>query len=341
MTQTRNALMALLAAGLGLSPAAQAAAQEVNVYSSRHYDNDSALYDQFTAATGITVNRIEGEADELIARLKAEGANSPADIFLTVDAGRIWLADQEGLLSPVDSEVLEERIPDYLRHPEGHWFGLSQRARVIFYAKDRVANPPQTYEALADPEYEGQVCIRSASNIYNLSLMGAIIEHQGEEGARGWAEGLQSNLARAPEGGDTDQLKALVSGACDIVVANTYYYARAKASAVEGLSEAVDQIGWVMPNQDTSGTHVNVAAAGVTANAPNRENAVAFLEYLTTPEAQAFFADQNHEFPVVPGVEVGPIAAEYGDFKRDTLNLSLLGINQPKAQAIFNEVGFP
>jgi iron(III) transport system substrate-binding protein len=341
MQPFRTPLAALACAALSLGLAAAAAAQEVNVYSSRHYDGDAELYDRFTEASGIKVNRIEGTPEELLARLEAEGANSPADVIMTVDAGRIWLADQKGLLQPVENAVLEERIPPHLRHPDGHWFGLSQRARIIFYAKDRLDTPPQTYEALADPEYQGKVCIRTASNVYNLSLMAAIIEHQGEEGARGWAEGLKTNLARAPEGGDTDQLKGLASGACDIAVSNTYYFARARAEAVEGLSDAVDTIGWVMPNQDTTGTHVNVAAAGVAANAPNRDNAVAFLEFLTTPEAQAFFANQNHEFPAVEGVAVGPIAAEFGDFKRDAINLSLLGINQPKAQAIFNEVGFP
>ncbi len=324
-TTTLSALA--LAVALGFGPA-MASAQEVNVYSSRHYDNDTALYDEFTAATGIKVNRLEGQPDELIARMKAEGVNSPADVFLTVDAGRIWLADQEGLLQPVESEALIERIPENLRHPDNHWFGLSQRARVIFYAKDRVENPPQTYEALADPQYKGQICIRTASNIYNLSLMGAIIANDGEEGAKAWAEGLKANLARAPEGGDTDQLKGLVSGACDIAVSNTYYFARAQAETVEGLSEGVEGIGWVMPNQETTGTHMNIAAAGVAANA-------------TTPEAQEFFANQNHEFPVVADAEVGPIAAEFGDFKRDTLNLNVLGENQPKAMAIFNEVGFP
>lgn len=341
--QSLSISRALIAAALAVGLAAQAGAQEreLNIYSSRHYDNDTALYDMFTAATGIRVNRIEGTPEEIIARMKAEGVNSPADIVLTVDAGRIWLADEEGLFQPVDSAVLNARIPEHLRHPDGHWFGLSQRARVIFYAKDRLENPPQTYEALSDPEYEGKVCIRSATNVYNLSLMSAIIEHDGADAAKGWAEGLQKNLARAPEGGDTDQLKGLVSGACDVAVANTYYFARAQAETVEGLSDAVDQIAWVMPNQETTGTHMNVAAAGVAVNAPNRDNAVAFLEYMTTPEAQEFFANQNHEFPVVEGVPVGPIAAEYGDFKRDTLNLSLLGINQPKAQEIFNEVGFP
>ncbi len=332
---------AVVAAAVAALAAVPAAADEVNIYSSRHYDTDEALYSGFTEATGVTVNRIEGTPEEMIARMQAEGANSPADIFLTVDAGRIWLADREGLLQPVSSEVLEERIPDYLRHPEGHWFGFSQRARIIFYAKDRVENPPQTYEALADEEWKGRICIRSSSNVYNLSLMSAMIEHHGEEGAKAWAEGLLANLARPPEGGDTDQLKGLVSGACDIAIANSYYYARALAEPVEGLSEAADTIGWVTPNQETTGTHVNVAAAGVAANAPNKENAVAFLEYLTTPGAQEFFANQNHEFPVVEAVEVGPIAAQYGDFKRDTLNLSVLGENQPEAQAIFNEIGFP
>lgn len=324
-----------------LAVAAPALSQELNVYSSRHYDSDDSLYEAFTQATGIEVNRLEGEADELIARLEAEGANSPADILMTVDAGRIWRADEMGLLQPVSSEVLEERIPEALRHPEGHWFGLSQRARLIFYAKDRVENPPQTYAELADPQYEGKVCIRTSSNIYNLSLMASIIANQGEEAATNWAEGVKANLARAPEGGDTDQLRGLVSGACDIAVANSYYYARALSEPVEGLSEGTDGIGWVFPDQDGVGTHVNVAAAGVTANAPNRDAAIAFLEYLTTPEAQAFFADQNSEFPVVPDAPVGEIAASLGDFRADELNLNALGENQAKAQEIFNAVGFP
>lgn len=330
-----TALLALVAG------AAPALAQEVNIYSSRHYDTDEQLYTDFTEATGIAVNRIEGTADELIARLKAEGANSPADIILTVDAGRIWLTDQEGLLQPVDSEVLNERIPDYLRSPDGDWYGFSTRARVIFYAKDRVENPPQTYAELADPAWEGKVCIRSSSNIYNLSLMGSIIAHEGEEGAKAWAEGVLANLARPPEGGDTDQLRGLVSGICDVAVANTYYFARAQAEPVEGIGADVEKIGVVFPNQETTGTHVNIAAAGVAANAPNRDEAVQFLEYLTTPSAQGFFANQNHEFPVVAEAEVGEIAAALGAFKPDTLNLNALGENQAKAQAIFNEVGFP
>lgn len=334
----RPALLALLLGALAL-PAG--AAQEVNIYSSRHYDTDERLYSEFTAATGIEVNRIEGTTDELIARLKAEGANSPADILLTVDAGRIWLADREGLLQPVQSEILDSRIPAAFRHPDDHWFGFSTRARIIFYAKDRVPNPPQTYDALADPEWKGRICIRSAMDVYNLSLMSSIIAHEGPDKAKAWAQGLYDNLARQPEGADIDQLRGLVSGQCDIAVVNTYYFARTLAETVEGVSGHTDDIGWVFPNQATTGAHVNVAAAGIVINSPNRANAVKFLEYLTTNEAQAYFANQNYEFPVVEGVPVNAIAASLGTFKRDDLNLSLLGENQPLAQQIFNQIGFP
>jgi iron(III) transport system substrate-binding protein len=318
-----------------------ATADEVNIYSSRHYDTDEQLYSDFTEETGIQVNRIEGSPEELIARMQAEGANSPADIFLTVDAGRIWLADKDGLLQAVNSPTLDERIPEHLRHPDGHWFGLSQRARVIYYAKDRVENPPQTYEALADPQYKGQICIRTSSNIYNLSLMASIIANDGEEAARAWAEGLLANLARAPEGGDSDQIKAVVSGECDIAVANTYYFFRGIGNEEEGIIEGVDNIGVVFPNQDGRGTHVNIAAAGVAKNAPHPDAAITFLEYLATPEAQAYFANQNYEYPAATDASVAEIPASYGTFKSDTLNLSALGENQPRAQAIFNEIGFP
>jgi iron(III) transport system substrate-binding protein len=329
------------AAGLAAIAAFPAVADEVNIYSSRHYDTDEQLYSDFTEATGITINRIEGTPEEMIARMQAEGANSPADIFLTVDAGRIWLADKDDLLQPVTSEVLNERIPAHLRHPDGHWFGFSQRARIIFYAKDRVAEPPQTYQELADPKWQGKVCIRSSSNVYNLSLMSAMIAHEGEEGAKEWASGLLANLARPPEGGDTDQLKGLISGACDIAVANTYYFARGLATEVDGLSEGIDNIGWVFPNQETTGAHVNIAAAGLAAHAPHPDAAIAFLEYLATPEAQAYFANQNFEYPAVADAAIGEVPASLGEFKADDLNLSVLGENQPAAQRIFNEVGFP
>ncbi len=341
LSRTTLALALTAATAFSAALASPVAAQEVNIYSSRHYDTDEQLYSNFTDATGIKVNRIEGSADELIARLKAEGPNSPADILLTVDAGRIWLADREELLAPVQSEVLTERIPAHLRHPDGHWFGFSQRARVIFYSKERVAEPPRTYAELADPKWKGKLCIRSSSNVYNLSLMGSIIAHEGEAAAREWAAGVLANLARPPEGGDTDQLAGIVSGVCDVALTNSYYYARAVAEDVKGVTGSTDRIGWVFPNQETTGTHVNIAGAGIVASSPNRENAIAFLEYLTSPQAQEFFANQNFEFPVVEGVAMNPVAAAFGPFKADDLNLSILGENQPKAQAIFNEVGFP
>lgn len=338
---TRTGIAALLAASTILTATQAVAEGELNIYSSRHYDADDQLYASFEEQTGITVNRIEADADELIARLQAEGQNSPADVFLTVDAGRIWRADEAGLLQPVESEYLESRIPAYLRHPDNHWFGISQRARIIFYDKEDVSNPPLTYADLADDQYEGQVCIRSSSNIYNQSLLGSIIEHEGEEAAKEWAAGVVENFARDPQGGDTDQLKGIISGECDIAVTNTYYFLRGLAGGVEGLSEDIDRIGWVFPNQSTTGAHVNVAAAGVTAHAPNRENAVKFLEYLATDDAQAFFANQNNEYAAVPGIALAEVPARLGLFRQDDLNLSVLGENQPKAQQIFNEIGWP
>ncbi|MEM8570054.1 MAG: Fe(3+) ABC transporter substrate-binding protein [Pseudomonadota bacterium] len=338
--RSKSAIFASVAI-IGLTSGVSVFANEVNIYSSRHYDSDFELYETFTEATGITVNRLEGEADELNARLQAEGAQSPADILLTVDAGRIWRADELGLLQSVESDVLNARIPEHLRDPEGRWYGLSMRARVIFYDKDRVANPPQTYADLADPAYEGQICIRTSSNIYNLSLMAAMIENEGEDAARDWAAGLLNNLARSPEGGDTDQLRGIVSGACDIAVSNSYYFARALSEDVEGLTGMTDNIGLVFPDQEGNGTHVNIAAGGIVTNAPNMENAIAFMEFLTTPEAQAHFANQNNELPVVAGAPIGEVVASLGEFKHDELNLDFLGANQARAQEIFNEVGFP
>ena len=333
-------LATALAAFLSLSTTAEAQG-ELNLYSSRHYDTDERLYSDFTEATGIEINRIEGNADELIARMEAEGANSPADILITVDAGRIWRAEQKGLLQAVDSSVLEERIPPALQHPENRWFGFSSRARAIFYAKDRVPNPPQTYAALADPAYQGQVCVRSATNIYSLSLLASIIAHEGEEAARAWAEGVKANLARAPQGGDTDQLKGVVSGECDIALANTYYFARAlREPPVEGLSEGIDTIGWVFPNQETTGTHINISVAGVAAHAPNRDNAVKFLEYLASDRAQEYFSAGNDEFPVVEGAALSPNVAALGPFKADELNLSALGEYQAEAERLYNETGW-
>ncbi|MHA3914782.1 Fe(3+) ABC transporter substrate-binding protein [Halovulum sp. GXIMD14793] len=334
----RLPLLSLFA--LGLFAGSAVAQGELNLYSSRHYDTDEKLYSDFEEQTGIKINRIEGKADELISRLMAEGDNSPADVLLTVDAGRIWRADNAGLLSQVDSEVLSSRVPAALRHPDGKWFGFSTRARVIYYAKDRVDTPPQTYAALADPQYKGKICIRSSSNIYNQSLLASIVEHSGEEAATDWAKGVLANMARDPQGGDTDQLRGVVSGECDIAIGNTYYFVRGLTGQVDGLTEGIENIGWVFPDQDGNGTHVNVSAGGVVKNAPNRENAIKFLEYLTTESAQQYFAAGNNEYPVVEGIEKVSALESLGDFKRDDLNLSALGANQTTAQKIFNAVGW-
>ncbi|MEO1331019.1 MAG: Fe(3+) ABC transporter substrate-binding protein [Pseudomonadota bacterium] len=334
------AAIALAATALGASPIAASAQGELNLYSSRHYDTDERLYSGFEEATGIKINRIEAGADELIERIRAEGANSPADVLLTVDAGRIWRADQAGLLAPIESETLNTRIPQHLRHPGGHWFGFSQRARIIFYDPERVPNPPRTYEALADPQYKGLVCARSSSNIYMLSLMASIIAHKGEEAATAWGEGLLANLARDPQGGDTDQLRGIVSGECGIALSNTYYFARALRTEVDGLSDGIDKIAWTFPNQSDRGAHVNISVGGVVKTAPNRENAIKFLEYLTSREAQEYFSAGNDEYPAVPGVGLSPSVAELGLFRQDPINLAAYGENQAKAQAIYDVIGY-
>lgn len=331
----------LCALSLALTVAAPALSQEVNVYSSRHYDSDDALFDTFTEKTGISVNRIEAKADELIARMEAEGANSPADVFLAVDVARMARAEAADILQPFKSEVIEARVPEHLRHPGNLWFGLSQRARIIFYARDRVANPPQTYEALADPQWKDMVCIRSSSNVYNQSLLASLIEIHGEDAARDWAAGIVANMARPPQGGDTDQLRGLVSGECDIAVANHYYFLRGFDKEIAGLTPGIDGIGWVWPNQDGRGTHVNLAVAAMAAASPNPENATALLEFLTTDMAQTMFANSNNEYPVVPGVEGDESTARLGEFKADTTtSTAAFSRNAATAQAIFNEVGW-
>lgn len=318
------------------------AAGELNLYSSRHYDTDERLYSNFEQTTGIKINRIEDKADALIERMKAEGANSPADVLLTVDAGRIWRADQAGLLQAVESDVLNARIPQWLRHPEGKWYGFSQRLRILFYDRDKV-NPLdiQSYESIADPSMKGMVCTRSSSNIYMLSLLSSIIAHKGSEAAAQWAEGVWNNRARDPAGGDTDQLRGIASGECAISVSNTYYFARALRKDVKGLDEdAMSRIGWVFPNQGTTGAHANISGAGVAKHAPNRENAIKFLEYLASDAAQEYFSAGNDEYPAVMGVGLSDSVAQLGIFRSDTLNLSALGENQPEARKIYDRAGY-
>ncbi len=317
-----------------------AIAEELNLYSSRHYDTDERLYSDFTEATGITINRIEGKADELITRMQAEGANSPADILLTVDTSRLERAKDAGVLQSVDSAVLESSIPANLQDSDNQWFGFSQRARIIFYDKNDVSEPPMDYVSLADPKYKGMICHRSSSNVYSQTLLAAVIENHGAEAAKSWAEGVVANFAREPEGGDTDQLRGIVSGQCDISIANTYYFARALRKDVDGLSSDIEQIGWVFPAQEAEGAHMNLSGGGIAANAPNLENAVKFLEYLASDQAQQYFSAGNDEFPAVPGVAVSESVAKLGEFKADEVDLSAVAKNVPEAQKIFNEVGW-
>jgi iron(III) transport system substrate-binding protein len=321
-----------------------AGAQEkvLNLYSSRHYQTDEALYSEFTRQTGIRINRIEAPEDALIERLRNEGLASPADVLVTVDAGRLWRAEQLGLFQPVKSTVLESRVPAHLRHPDGLWFGFSTRARVIVYNKEAV-KPGQlrSYEDLADPKWKGKVCMRSSSSVYNLSLAAALISHLGEQKTEAWARGVVGNFARAPKGGDTDQIKAVAAGECALTLANTYYYARLVKSSKPDEREAVAKTGVLWPDQDGRGTHVNISGAGVLKNAPHREEAVKFLEYLAGNDAQRYFADGNNEYSVVKSAAIdNPALAGLGSFKPDTLNVSALGRNQPAAQKLYDRAGW-
>ncbi|HEY9763448.1 MAG TPA: Fe(3+) ABC transporter substrate-binding protein [Trichocoleus sp.] len=316
-------------------------AGEVNVYSSRHYDSDDVIYKRFTEETGIKVNLIEGEADELTERIKNEGTNSPADVLVTVDAGRLWRAEEQGLFQPIDSEALEKAIPANLRHPQGLWFGMTQRARVIVYNKEAVQpSDLSTYEALADPKWKGRVCIRSSGNIYNQSLLGSMVESDGAEKAEAWAKGLVANLAREPEGGDVDQIKAVAAGQCDVAIVNHYYWARLAKSDKPDDKAATEATALFFPNQGDRGTHVNISGAGVVATAPNKENAVKFLEFLVTPEAQKIFADSNNEYPVLDGVDVDPVVAEMGNFKVDETNVAAYGRNNADVVKIVDRSGW-
>jgi iron(III) transport system substrate-binding protein len=314
----------------------------LNLYSSRHYQTDEALYSNFTKQTGIKINRIEGGEDPLIERIRNEGDKSPADVLITVDAGRLWRAEQLGLFQPVKSKVLESRLPSSYRHPEGLWFGFSARARMIAYSKERV-KPGEiaNYEDLANPKWKGKICTRSAGHVYNLSLISSLVSHNGEAKTEEWAKAVAGNLARAPKGGDTDQIKAVAAGECDLAISNTYYYVRLLKSQKPDDKAVAEKVGVILPNQGNRGTHINVSGAGVLKNAPNRENAILFLEYLASDDAQNYFANGNNEWPAVQSVKPNnPALATLGKFKTDSLNLAEIGKNQPTAQKIADRSGF-
>ena len=313
--------------------------EEINVYSARHYDTDMALYEKFTEETGIKVNLIEGGSDALIERILSEGEFSPADILITVDAGRLWRAEQKGIFQSVSTDTLISRVPDNLRDNEGFWYGLSKRARVIVKNKNRNFQiNVEDYEDLADTSLKGQVCMRSSSNIYNLSLMSSFIEEKGSKKAESWARAVVNNFARPPQGNDTAQLRAVASGECGITVANTYYIGRLLGLLDEKNKAITDNLEVIFPNQNNRGSHVNISGAGITKHSRNFDNAVKFLEYLTSEFAQKLFAEGNNEYPVI-GQTTGAIR-ELGSFKEDDLNVKILGSRQNQAVRIYDKAGW-
>ena len=338
--------LTLLAAAIGVAGPAVAQENVLNLYSARHYQTDELLYENFTKQTGIKINRIEADDNQLFERLKSEGKNSPADVILMVDAARLWRAEEEGMFQPVKSAVLEARIPPTLRSTdEGkgpEWFGFSTRARIIVYNKVAVnKGDVLTYESLADPKNKGKVCTRSGSHPYNLSMIGAMIERNGEAATETWAKGMVANFARPPRGGDTDQIKSVASGECGVTLTNTYYYVRMLRSTNPQDKDMVNKTGFVWPNQETSGAHVNIAGGGVARNAPHREAAVKFLEYLSGDEAQGYFANGNNEWPVVgSAVAKNPALDALGKFKMEKVRVSAMGKNQATAQKILDRVGY-
>ena len=330
---------------------AAAQAQELNLYSARHYSTDEALYADFTKATGIKINRVDADDAGIIARLKAEGASSPADVILLVDAARLWRGEQDGLFLPIKSKLLDDTIPASLRAAPAAdggtpWFGFSTRARVVVYDKIRVKpEDVDTYEELGDAKNKGKLCIRSGSHPYNLSLFGAMTEHLGEQKAEAWLKGMVDNMARTPKGGDTDQIKAVAAGECQIGVTNSYYLARLMRSGKPEDRAVVEKVGVVFPNQSSWGTHVNIAGAAVARHAKNQANAIKFLEYLASASAQNHFANGNNEWPVAKGVNTDNPALKSmtggsGQFKSETIPISAVGANQVKVQQMLDRVGF-
>jgi iron(III) transport system substrate-binding protein len=344
----KRSIVKILAAAMTMASGSAVQAQDnvLNLYSARHYQTDEILYSNFTKQTGIKINRIEADDNALFERLINEGKNSPADVIVMVDAARLWRAQVEGFFQPVKSAVLDARIPANLRgHDDGkgaEWYGFSTRARIIVYNKSLVKKEDvATYESLADPKNKGKVCTRSGSHPYNLSLIGSMIERIGEKATEDWARGIVTNFARPPRGGDTDQIKGVASGECGVAIANSYYYARMLRSTKPEDREAMNKVGFVWPNQQTTGTHVNIAGAGVAKNAPHREAAVKFLEYLASDEAQGYFANGNNEWPAVAtAVAQNSTLESLGKFKVENISIATIGKNQVTAQKILDRVGY-
>jgi iron(III) transport system substrate-binding protein len=313
----------------------------VNLYSARHYDTDNALYESFTQKTGIKVNLVEAEADKLIERLKSEGANSPADVLITVDAGRLWRAQEAGLLLPVTSTVLQTAVPKSLQEEGGHWFGFSRRARIIVYNKERVKpSDLSTYEALADSKWKGRFVVRSSSSVYNQSLTGSLLAALKPQKTEAWAKGLVANFARPPEGNDTAQIKAVATGIGEVTLVNSYYVARLLHSKKADEQAIASKIGVFFPNQGDRGTHVNISGGAVLKTAPNREAAVQFLEHLASPVAQEIFASRSYEYPILEQVAIDPVVKSFGTFKADALNAAVYGRNNAEALQLMDRAGW-
>jgi iron(III) transport system substrate-binding protein len=343
MTATRRFLFAAaFVASLLPVASAGAFAQEINIYSSRHYDTDLEIYEAFTDATGIEVNLIEDDAGALIERIKAEGANSPADVLITVDAANLAAASAAGLFQPAGSTLLDERVPESLRHPDGEWYAITKRARVIMYRKGDVdVTGLERYEDLADPRFAGMICIRSSNSSYNQSLVSSLIAVNGAEATGAWIDGLVANMAREPQSNDTGQIKAVAAGECDITVANTYYLVRLLNSDDPDDVAVGEAIGVIMPNQGDRGTHINVSGIGVMKNAPNRDNAVSFMEFLVSDDAQRMFAEGTGEWPVVDSVPHDEaLDTLYGDFVEDNLNPAIYGANRVEALELMETHGW-
>ena len=347
---SKRVTLAVLVAATLSGGAAVAQEQVLNLYSARHYSTDEALYNDFTKATGIKINRVDADDAGIIARLKAEGAASPADVILLVDAARLWRGEEDGLFAPIKSKALDDAIPASLRAAAAAdggipWFGFSTRARVIVYDKAKVkVEDVDTYEELGDPKNKGKLCIRSGSHPYNLSLFGAVMEHLGPQKTEAWLKGMVDNMARAPKGGDTDQIKGVASGECQIAVTNSYYLARLMRSDKPEDRAVAERVGVVFPNQSTWGTHVNIAGAAVARHAKHPQNALKFMEYLASPSAQQYFANGNNEWPTAKGVETNNAALKSmtpnGQFKSETIPISAVGGNQVKVQQALDRVGF-
>lgn len=323
------------------SPAAAPSSGEVNVYTARHYDSDLAIYDAFTRKTGIKVNIIEAGGDALIERLAREAEASPADVFITADAGMLWRAEQRGILGKITDDKILARTPAQFRDPQNEWVGLSKRARIIIYNKEKgLPHGVKSYADLADPSLKGMVCVRSSTNVYNQSLLAGIIAHVGDAAAGDWAKGVVENFARKPEGNDTSQIEAVAAGICRVSIVNSYYLARYVGSDDRKMRDIGARVGFIFPNQETTGAHVNISGAGVARFAPHPENAEALLSYLLSDEAQQAFALGNNEYPVVEGVPpTGPVA-NFGAFVADTIDMSALGEHQSEAVKIFDTAGW-